>query len=630
MTQSTPRAGGPSRPAAEDEKSTHPVPPPATEEMLDANSVIHYTYLTFQTPLPTANTTIQSLTASSNEPAPQPPNLKPFTNPIEWPLTRKYVMLFLSCVATLLTAYAAGCYSPPSYIMAEVFGVSQTAVLVGITTYCIGFALTPMVLAPFSEINGRYPVFVVSGIIFVLFQAISGLVNNLAGMLVARFICGGGGSVFSTMVGGVIADMYRAEDRNTPMAIFSGAVMAGTGMGPLVAAVITERYPLATHGQVWRWVFWHQVILGGVLMVALVLFFYESRGSVLLSRKASAVNKWYEKLEDAGYYGVWIDGEDALRVAGDVESDSESTLAGVDVEGRSVSDEEEKTDEINRVSDSRRPSASDAQTRRPLRRVRWLVKEDEERSSLATMISISVVRPFHLLFTEPVIFFFSLWVAFAWAALYLTFSSTFLIFQEVYGWDIERSGYAFFAMIIAAPLATLMGLGQEALLRLPDWQDRPGSSRHPFWVALRRRFPVASPESRLYFTCFTAAFLPAGLLLFGLSARPDVSPAAPAAGIGVATLGIYSVYLATFNYFADVYHRYASSALAAQSCCRNLLGGCFPVVTGAMFHGLGPARAGAVLGGAGAALTLVPWVLVFFGERIRRRSKFAVALEKQI
>ena len=33
-------------------------------------------------------------------------------------------------------------------------------------------------------------------------------------------------------------------------------------------------------------------------------------------------------------------------------------------------------------------------------------------------------------------------------------------------------------------------------------------------------------------------------------------------------MGIFSIYLAVFNYLADTYHRYASSALAAQSFCK--------------------------------------------------------------
>jgi MFS family permease len=151
-------------------------------------------------------------------------------------------MLLLSCIATFLTAYAAGAYSPAiSLIKSDLGAPSNLAVTAGVSTFCAGFALAPMVLAPFSEINGRYPVFVVSGVLFVLFQAACGLVTTLAGMLVARFFVGVGGSVFSTMVGGVIADLWAARDRNTPMALFSGMVLAGTGAGPLVGATIARR-----------------------------------------------------------------------------------------------------------------------------------------------------------------------------------------------------------------------------------------------------------------------------------------------------------------------------------------------------------------------------------------------------
>lgn len=149
-----------------------------------------------------------------------------------------------------------------------------------------------------------------------------------------------------------------------------------------------------------------------------------------------------------------------------------------------------------------------------------------------------------------------------------------------------------------------------------------------FYTILRRHFPVEAPESRLYFTCITATLLPIGLFIFGYTSSPEVHWISPAIAICLATMGIYSVYLATFNYLADVYHAYASSALAAQSCCRNVLGGIFPLVTLPLFENLGNARAGGVLGGIALGLTFVPWILVFFGSRIRARSKFAVNLEK--
>ncbi|EOO02366.1 putative drug transporter protein [Phaeoacremonium minimum UCRPA7] len=501
-------------------------------------------------------------------------------------------------------------------MMADVFGTSQLAVLVGITTFCLGFALAPMALAPFSEINGRYPVFVVSGSIYVLFQAVCGLVPNLAGMLIARFLVGVGGSVFSTMVGGVIADLWHAQGRNTPMAVFSGFVLVGTGAGPLVSALIVHRLGIEGRYGGWRWVFWHQAIAGGILMVALVTLFKETRGSVLLSRKAKTLNKWYEERERAGYFGVWVVEEE------DTGDDDESDL---DAPPQVEEDEEKRIDAPARAGDS-------SQVR--LQRIRWIVKEDEERSSIAVMISISIWRPFHLLFTEPVVFFFSLWVAFAWAVLYLTFGSIPYVFNRIYGWNIEKCGYMFSAMMVGSFLSTVIGVWQDDLLRNPLWRAENWDEAGPltrterFWSFMRRRFPVEVPESRLYFTCITATLLPVGLFIFGFTSDSGTPWIVPAIAICLATMGIFSVYLATFNYLADVYHVYASSALAAQSFCRNILGGVFPLVTVMMFKNLGNDRAGGLLGGIAMGLTLVPWVLVFYGERIRRRSKFAMVLEK--
>lgn len=622
------------------EASTNEKTTSTTESMptLGPDSPITNLYLTFNTPLPVPNTTIlpRSLTTTTTaaEPPPPPPqpSLLPFIDPHKWPSHRKTYHLVLSCLATFLTAYTAGSYSTPSSIMASYFHTSTTAVLCGITTFCTGFALAPMVLAPFSEIQGRYPVFAVSGVIFVLFQLVCGLIpstsGGLAGMLVSRFMVGVGGSVFSTMIGGVIADLWEAQGRNTPMAIFSGSVLCGTGAGPLVSSVIT--YRLGDDGEAWKWVFWHQVIMGAAMMILLVVFFKESRGSVVLSRRAEALNKWYAEREAAGYYGVWM--HDSGVVGQSEPSDDDTVVEG-------ASDEEKKT-----TAGPSPAARSGSTTSAKLVRLRWRVKSDEERSSIGKMISISVYRPFHLLVTEPVVFFFSLWVSFAWAVLYLTFASIPYVFRTVYDFNMEQCGYVFAAMIVGAALSTIIGIWQDELLKNPQWRaenwpnsdasssdedetQRPTTRTSKLYTFLRRRFPVETPESRLYFTCITATLLPIGLFMFGFTTSSPSTAAhwiAPAIAIALATMGIFSVYLATFNYLADVYHMYASSALAAQSCCRNVLGGIFPLVTLPMFQGLGNAGAGGLLGGLAMGLTLVPWVLVIYGRRIRRRSKFAV------
>ncbi|EPE30256.1 MFS general substrate transporter [Glarea lozoyensis ATCC 20868] len=489
----------------------------STSTIPDLNTPIQHHYLTFETTLPHPTTGISS---TPNGPTPAPPNLKKYTSPFEWPERKKNGILWLSCIATLITAATAGSYSPAVAQMSAEWGISDVATVVGITTFCCGFAIAPMVLAPFSEINGRYPVFVAAGILYFVCQLCCAVTHSYPGMLVARFFVGCGSSVFSTMVGGVVSDLYHAQDRNTPMALFSGAALFGTGVGPLVAGFLAENLN-------WRWVFWVQTIFVGVLVACITLFLSETRGSILLSRKAAVLNKWYEEREAAGYVGFDMIGEDGEKM----------------------------------------------------------------------------------------------WVAFSWAVLYLTFAAIPLIFETSHNFSLQQANSVFAAMMVGATLATVLSIYQDRLLArylLHSSKNQTSTSK------FRNAIDLSSPEARLYFACIESALLPIGLFWFGWTSFPSVPWIVPALSVACSTMGIYSIYLATFNYLADTYHRYASSALAAQSFCRNMLGGVFPLVTVAMFRNLTFQGAASLLGGVGTLLTAVPWVLVFFGPRIRGRSRFAL------
>lgn len=265
---------------------------------LDASTEITYLYFTFDTKVPSPPTNHDSLAATST--IPEEPNLNPYINPLEWSSARKGILLVLSCIATFLTSYSAGAYSPPTSILAEEYNTSRLVLLVGITTFCIGFGFAPMALAPLSETWGRYPIFIMAGFVFFIFQAVCSVMPDATGMLVSRTLVGAGGSVFSAVVGGVIADLWDKEERNTPMALFSGSVLLGSGGGPLVSAALIEVVKDKTRK--WQWTFWHQVILDVVLVVFLIALFKESRASVLLTRKAKVLNNWYKQLEVSGVY----------------------------------------------------------------------------------------------------------------------------------------------------------------------------------------------------------------------------------------------------------------------------------------------------------------------------------------
>lgn len=246
------------------------------------------------------------------------------------------------------------------------------------------------------------------------------------------------------------------------------------------------------HNINWRWCFWVHAIAVFANAIALLLFFRETRGTVLLSRKAKKLNEWYEAREKAGYYGFDI--------------------------------------------------SQDGSSEKQSQRIRWKVKSDEERASILQMIKISLIRPIHMLFTEPVVFFFSLWYvstrtpppppAVTDSAGYLLpglYSTPCLVlfhivslqsfhelglsgpsteghlvtdtrpsvFETVHDFNLQQANAIFAALSIGAVLATILSLYQER-------------------IAARFGKHSTTPEGRLYYACVESILLPLGLFWFAL------------------------------------------------------------------------------------------------------------------
>ncbi|KAI5307367.1 hypothetical protein KEM55_008349, partial [Ascosphaera atra] len=250
---------------------------------------IEYHYVDFDTSIP-------PLTHPAPADIPMP-NLEEYTSPFEWSNTRKTAIMLWVVVFACFSSVAAGSYNAPMAELMEKWNVSHVVYELGVTLFCVGYAAAPMLLAPFSEITGRRWTLILCGIVFTSCTVATGGTHTFAGMLVARFFVGCGASVFSSLLGGIVSDMYPSEKSNIPMALFSSGAIFGIGFGPLVCGFIEARHS-------WRWVFYFQAIVEGVGTVYAFFFLKESRSSVLLSRKAATLNDWYEKLEKAGCVGV--------------------------------------------------------------------------------------------------------------------------------------------------------------------------------------------------------------------------------------------------------------------------------------------------------------------------------------
>lgn len=125
---------------------------------------IEYRYLTFDTSLPSP--TDVSIEKPGRPSPPECPDLRQYVSPFQWPSKRKAMITLISSTATLLASYSAGSHAPAQDQLVPYFNISPVVFNLGITTYTFGFAVAPMMTAPFSEINGRRPIIVCSGLLF--------------------------------------------------------------------------------------------------------------------------------------------------------------------------------------------------------------------------------------------------------------------------------------------------------------------------------------------------------------------------------------------------------------------------------------------------------------------------------
>ncbi|EIW58339.1 MFS general substrate transporter [Trametes versicolor FP-101664 SS1] len=233
----------------------------------------------------------------------------------------------------------------------------------------------------------------------------------------------------------------------------------------------------------------------------------------------------------------------------------------------------------------------------------YRARVEDERASLRTLIYISCTRPIYLLITEPVVAAFSLWVGFAWGILYVLVESIAPAFRTIHHFNTGQTGTVFATMIVGCFAGLAIQLYQEKLY-----------TKHA---------PKRGPEARLFSACLGAVLFPAGIFIYAWSTFESVHWMGMAMGVFVIMTALFVLYVAVFTYLADCYGIFASSALAGQSLCRNLMGMAFPLFTEQMFARLTYHWGNTLFGCIAIAMIPIPFVLMWKGPVIRASSKFA-------
>lgn len=226
--------------------------------------------------------------------------------------------------------------------------------------------------------------------------------------------------------------------------------------------------------------------------------------------------------------------------------------------------------------------------------------------SLAESIKTALLRPWILLFREPIVLLLSIYMAIIYGTLYMLFGAFPIVFIKGRGWNQGVGGLAF--------LGIMVGMMCAIAYIVP--------SNKQYIRIERKHGGFAPPEARLQAAMIGSVALPIGLFWFAWSDQPSIHwMVSITAGVPFG-FGMVLVFLSIMNYLIDAYTIFAASVLAANSVLRSLFGAAFPLFTTQMYDRLGIHWASSIP--AFLALACVPFPFIFYryGPAIRERCKF--------
>ena len=236
-----------------------------------------------------------------------------------------------------------------------------------------------------------------------------------------------------------------------------------------------------------------------------------------------------------------------------------------------------------------------------------------EKKGAKQMLTVTLVRPLHMIVSEAIVLFTCLYLSLAYAIFYLFFEAYPLIFQGIYHFNTGETGLAFLPILVGAAFSLGIFLYYDGVLQRAKKANRPWSSIEEY-----RRLPLACIGGPLYVI---------SLVWLGWTSNTNIHWIVPMlAGLpfGIAFMLIF---MALLNYIMDAYEIYAASALAATSFSRSIFGAVLPLAATRMYTTLGIDWASSLLGFLSLAMCGIPFAFIRYGDRIRGNSSFCNELK---
>ncbi|KAI2678056.1 hypothetical protein DTO012A7_3376 [Penicillium roqueforti] len=205
-------------------------------------------------------------------------------HPYNWNRIYRWYITMVASMLVVCVAFGSSIVTGGLGLIEDKYHVSLEVAILTCSIMVCGFAVGPLLWSPLSEIIGRQPVYIISMLLYTIFNIPCALSPNIGGLLVCRFLCGVFSSSGLSLAGGTIADIWNIEDRGMAIAYFAAAPYCGPVLGPIVTGWInvgSGRLDLF---------FWVNLAFSGLMMVLMGLV-PETYAPVILKRRAARLRK---------------------------------------------------------------------------------------------------------------------------------------------------------------------------------------------------------------------------------------------------------------------------------------------------------------------------------------------------
>ncbi|EWC45204.1 hypothetical protein DRE_06092 [Drechslerella stenobrocha 248] len=249
--------------------------------------------------------------------------------------------------------------------------------------------------------------------------------------------------------------------------------------------------------------------------------------------------------------------------------------------------------------------------KRAIKRGTPLPPQPRGAEALRKVLMVTLLRPLHMLVTEPIVIALSLYTAFIFGVLFLFFAAIPYSYGTQYRFDRRESGLIFLSNIVGVILGSATFGVIDRTIYKKRYEHAIANGQQP------------AAELRLISAMIGSIGLPLSLFWFAWTCKSSVHWIVPSLSIIFFGWGMILIFLAAATYLVDTYqYLTAASALAANGLLRYGFGAVFPLFAIQMFTNLKIGLATSVLAIISTVMMAVPFVFYRYGKYFRERSAY--------